>query len=92
MPKRKIEPASLDQVHIVWEDAWTSSNWWTRDEFEKKPPHILHGSGFLLYEDKEKLVISPEEKPGDNAWRYVHSIPKCLIRGREIVKRGKPKK
>lgn len=92
MSKRKIEPASLDQVHIIWEDAWTSNRFWTRDEFEKTKPHLLHGSGFLLYEDKEKMVISPEEKPGDEAWRYVHSIPKVLIRGREVVKKGIPKR
>jgi len=92
MPKRKIEPASLDQVHIVWEDAWASSGTWTRDDFKKEPPYLLHESGFLLYEDKEKIVIGTEEKPGRDSWRWVHNIPKISIRGREIVKKGKPKK
>ncbi len=92
MSKRKIEPASLDLVHIVWEDAWASSGTWTRDDFEKEPAYLVHDGGFLLYEDKEKVMIGPEEKPGRENWRWVHSIPKVLIRGCEVVKRGERKK
>jgi len=87
--KHKIEPASLDQVHIVWEDAWMSTGTWTRDEFKKEPQYLLHDSGFLLYEDKEKVVLGAEERVGRESWRYVHTIPKISIRGREIVKKGK---
>lgn len=87
--KHKIEPASLDQVHIVWEDAWMNTGTWTREELKKEPQCLLHESGFLIYEDKEKVVLAPEQRIGKESWRYIHSIPKILIRGREIVKKGK---
>ena len=86
--KHKIEPASLDQVHIVWEDAWMSTGTWVREELKKEPPYLLHDSGFLIYEDKHKVVLGPEERVGRESWRYVHTIPKMLIRGREIIKKG----
>ena len=89
MPKRKIESSSLDLVHIIWEDAWQSNSFWTRDELAKRSPHLLHHVGFLVYEDKENIVLCSEENPKQDAWRFIHSTPKCLIRGREIVKRGK---
>ena len=69
-----------------------STGTWTCDELEKEPQYLVHDSGYLVYEDKEKIVLGAEERVGRKAWRYVHTIPKVLIRGREIVKKGKPEK
>ncbi len=92
MSKRKIEPAPLDQVHIVWEDAWHNGSTWDERELKEHPPFLVHATGFIALEDKHRIILASEYHPISKNWRSVHSIPKSLIRKREIVKKGKRKK
>lgn len=92
MPKHKIEPASLDQVHIVWEDAWHNGSTWSVREIKEHPPFFVQATGFIALEDKERIVLAAEYHPSSGEYRSIHCIPKSLIREREIVKKGKRKK
>jgi len=77
---RNDKPKSID---VIWEDAWHSDGVWAIKELKERGPFLVRCSGFLIYEDKNNLVIASEYRiDREDSWRHVQSIPKSLIRQR----------
>jgi hypothetical protein len=80
----------LKIVEIEWEDAWTSPNTFNKQELKDSKPLILKSSGYLIHEDKQKVVLSSDSyEPnidGEECWRHVMSIPKDNVKRRRTLR------
>ena len=77
MTKNKI-------VYIEWIDS-TFEDSYLRDG-EDFAPMALADAGFLVRADKKKVIFATQWDEEGKRWRYIHTIPKPLIKKIVILK------
>ena len=71
-------------VYLKWKDATFYDRYVERDE--KLDLLVIEECGFLVYEDKEKVVFATSYEEKERRWKYVHAIPKVNIIKRRVIK------
>ncbi len=67
-------------VRITWIDAQRiETSLWDEKEVEKIEPIECDIVGFLIYENKDKIIIAQERWEESKQIKYITIIPKCSI-------------
>ena len=70
-------------VHIEWIDAHTVDSWEVIEDLKKQTLSVCESVGWLIYEDKEKTIISHTDGKDTVCGSFI--IPKrCIIKMTEI--------
>lgn len=72
-------------VLIKWHDAVSTDGWCDEDD-EIESPHEIHTVGFLIHEDKEKIVVAMQIDLDRSGYSMTMSIPKPWILKRIKIK------
>lgn len=80
-------------VYIEWHDAYANANWMDDEEYQewKRDPHCMtiHEIGWLLEQDKEKIIVAHRYNAGQGQYGMFQMIPKTWVK---ITVLAKPKK
>jgi hypothetical protein len=66
----------MKPVYVQWKDA-VSFDEWTDGEVPEL--HVIHTLGFLIHEDKEKIVIAMQVDPDSESRSMEMAIPRGMI-------------
>lgn len=70
-------------IYIKWVDSTFFSD--SIGENEDMPLMILEDVGFLVSEDRDKVVIATQWDEENKRWRYIHSIPRVNIKEMKVI-------
>ena len=68
----------VEIVKVKWTDASFNSDYWTTEELRDKKVLTGETVGYLVVDDKEKVVLAMEGY-SDGEWRRISTIPKINI-------------
>lgn len=81
----------IKPIYVVWQDACSDDSWNGPDDgFED--PHTIHTLGFLVFEDKAKIVVAQNIDMNKMGRSMEISIPTAWILKKKLLKLEKPKK
>jgi len=77
-------------VEVEWIDAQSSLEPMTISDLEKQPIITTYSSGYLIKQDKEKVVLAfmmfGEDKSGELIMKHYQIIPEKMVKKIKILK------
>jgi len=78
-------------VEIEWIDAHSSLDPITISELKKEKPYLTQSVGYLMLEDKEKIVLSfmnfGFNYEGEPLMKHYQVIPKGMVKNIKVIRR-----
>ena len=79
-----------EKVEVIWDDAYhLTDSWLTFEEIAeayKQERFRVTSIGWLLYEDKEYIIIGSKQSKDKRSYGFVMMIPKGMIIKTKVIK------
>ena len=77
-------PPQFPVTRVKWQDSSYEPGW--KKEFDSSKSHEIVSVGFVLFCDKDKLVLASTIAPDDGAFLNYQTIPMGCVREMEVIK------
>ena len=75
----------MKPISVVWVDAVTKDEWTDLDEAKELRGHVITTMGYLIYEDKEIIIVSASYDPESGQVCQTFVIPKGWIKSKRRI-------
>lgn len=78
----------MKPIYVKWHDAVSDDAWIDKEDHHDLETHVIHTLGFLVHEDRSKIIVAMQWDPEREGISMRMAIPKSWIIKRRFLRVG----